>query len=226
MTSVLPPSPNSATLPPGFAGIRGLILSELKASVVLTTKELARRLGVSLNAVRHHLRELEELGLVEARRERKGVGAPSFAYRLSAAGEALFPRRYEGLLLGLLDTIEREQGRARAVTMLEGQFTAAAEQLRGRIENSSPDQRLETVAQFLSDQGYMAQAGPDTLVEHNCAVHALAERFPEICAAEAQFLSSVLGAEVRRERHILNGCKSCEYRVRFAAGAAPLEESA
>jgi DeoR family suf operon transcriptional repressor len=226
MTSLAHPVTHSRSLPPGFAGVRGLILAELKASAVLTTKELARRLEVSLNAVRHHLRELEELALVEARRERNGVGAPSFAYRLTPSGEALFPRRYEGLLLGLLDTIEREQGRSKAVTMLEGQFTAAAEQLQQQVGNSSPEQRLEAVAQFLSDQGYMAEVGTGTLVEHNCAVQALAERFPEICAAEAAFLSAVLGAEIRRERHILNGCKSCEYRVRFPSNEAPLEERA
>jgi predicted ArsR family transcriptional regulator len=46
----------------------------------------------------------------------------------------------------------------------------------------------------------------------------VAERFPEICAAEARLLSQVLGAEVQRERHILNGCSACEYRIRFEAG--------
>ena len=33
-----------------------------------------------------------------------------------------------------------------------------------------------------------------TLTEHNCAIPAVAERFPEICAAEARFLADVLGA--------------------------------
>jgi predicted ArsR family transcriptional regulator len=54
-----------------------------------------------------------------------------------------------------------------------------------------------------------------TLIEHNCAVQSVAERFPEICAAEARLLSQVLGADVHRERHILNGCSSCEYRISF-----------
>jgi DeoR family transcriptional regulator, suf operon transcriptional repressor len=212
--------------PAGYDGVRGRILTQLKADTVLTTKELALRLGLSLNAVRHHLRELEEVALVESRRQRRGVGAPSFAYRLLPAGEALFTRRYESLLLGVLNTVEVEQGRLQAVALLERQFTAAAERIRQQLAGSSPEQRLQAVARFLSDEGYMAEAKPDTLIEHNCAVQTVAQRFPEICAAEARFLGAVLEAEVERERHMLNGCTSCQYRVRFAPGAAPLEESA
>jgi predicted ArsR family transcriptional regulator len=62
-----------------------------------------------------------------------------------------------------------------------------------------------------------ASSGSGTLIEHNCAVQAVAERFPEICAAEARFLSAVLGAEVQRQEHILSGCNACEYRVHFSA---------
>jgi predicted ArsR family transcriptional regulator len=60
-------------------------------------------------------------------------------------------------------------------------------------------------------------SGSGTLVEHNCAIQAVAERFPEICAAEAKFLAAALGAEVDRREHILSGCSACEYRVRFSA---------
>ena len=42
-----------------------------------------------------------------------------------------------------------------------------------------------------------------------------AKRFPEICAAEARFLAEVLGAEVDRREHMLAGCSTCEYHVRF-----------
>jgi predicted ArsR family transcriptional regulator len=60
-----------------------------------------------------------------------------------------------------------------------------------------------------------AGSGAGTLTEHNCAIQAVAERFPEICAAEARFLSDVLGAQVERREYILSGCSACEYHVRF-----------
>jgi DeoR family transcriptional regulator, suf operon transcriptional repressor len=87
---------------------------------------------------------------------------------------------------------------------------------------ATPPEKMAAVARLLSDEGYMAEATASgsetgTLVEHNCAIQAVAERFPEICAAEARFLGAVLGAEVDRREHILSGCSACEYRVRFTA---------
>jgi DNA-binding transcriptional ArsR family regulator len=85
----------SAALPVGYKGPRAAILVELKLSPGRTARDLGCRLGLSLNAIRHHLRELEVDGLVAYEREQRGVGAPVFAYRLSAAGEAVFPRCHD-----------------------------------------------------------------------------------------------------------------------------------
>jgi predicted ArsR family transcriptional regulator len=41
----------------------------------------------------------------------------------------------------------------------------------------------------------------------------VAERFPEVCEAEARFLEEVLDAEVTRGAHIASGCGTCEYHV-------------
>ena len=52
-------------LPAGLKGPRGAVVVELKRSPGLEPKELARHLGLSMNAIRHHLKELEASGLVE-----------------------------------------------------------------------------------------------------------------------------------------------------------------
>lgn len=220
------PSASSApvSLSPSLRGARGLVLTELKRAHRLTAKELAIRLGVSLNAVRHHLKELESEALVEYERQHRGVGAPTFAYRLSAAGEALFPRRYEATLTQLLDYVVERDGRATAVAVLEARYDALSRRLQQELAGATPAQRMAAVTQLLSDEGYMAEgstfADAGTLTEHNCAIQAVAQRFPEICAAEARFLAAALGAEVDRHEHILSGCSACEYRVRFSAANA------
>ena len=70
---------------------------------------------------------------------------------------------------------------------------------------------------LLSQQGFMAAWSADhgafKLAEHNCAVRAAAERFPEICAAEAEFFSEVLQREVQRDSYIPAGCNACEYSI-------------
>lgn len=205
--------------PLGHKGQRGTVLVQLKRAQPLTAKELAGRLGVSLNAARHHLKELEAEGLVRYERSPRAVGAPAFAYRLSRAGEALFPRRYQETLTALLDQIVEREGRDAAVSLLDAHLAGLAGRLRTELEGLSAEERLAAVARLRSEQGYMAEASVGTsgnvLTEHNCAIQAVAERFPEICAAEARLLAEVLGAEVERREHILSGCAACEYHVRF-----------
>jgi DeoR family suf operon transcriptional repressor len=62
--------------------------------------------------------------------------------------------------------------------------------------------------------------GAFRLAEHNCAIRSVAERFPEVCAAEAKFLQAVLAATVERTAHIVGGCNACEYAITFDAPAA------
>jgi len=218
----------------GQKGTRAAILIELKRAPAvagrLTAADLAERLGVSLNAVRHHLRELESEQLVEYDRERRGVGAPAFAYRLTERGEALFPRRYEGTLLQLLEQVERRDGREAVVSMLESQFDTIAERLEPALAGASPQNRLELVTRTMANEGFMTEwrQTPDTtdVVSHNCALLAVAERFPELCEAERRFLTRALDASVDRVSHILNGCGACEYSVRFRhAGAVTNKET-
>jgi DeoR family transcriptional regulator, suf operon transcriptional repressor len=219
MGATLPLLPKDSA-PLGQKGQRGAVLVQLKRAQRLTAKELATRLEVSLNAARHHLKELEAEGLVVYEREHRGVGAPAFAYRLSPSGEALFPRRYQETLTSLLDQMVERDGRAAAVALLETYFAGLTRRLQAELVGAPPAERLRALGQVLSEEGYMAEvttlAGSSgTLTEHNCAIPAVAERFPEICAAEARFLADVLGAEVERREHMLDGCSACEYHVRF-----------
>jgi len=231
METPSPLTPVPAPLPFGPKGPRGVVLVELKRSCRLTAKELAARLGISLNAVRHHLKELEAEGLVNYERRHRGVGAPAFAYRLSSAGEALFPRRYEATLTELLNHVVEREGRASAVAVLEARYHNLTRRVQSELAGATPPERMAAVARLLSEEGYMAEgtatSGTGTLIEHNCAIQAVAERFPEICAAEAKFLATVLRADIDRHEHILSGCSACEYRVRFSATEAevPADES-
>jgi len=55
--------------------------------------------------------------------------------------------------------------------------------------------------------------GTIRLAEHNCAIRAVAERYPEVCAAERRFLTEVLAAQVERRTHITEGSNACEYSI-------------
>lgn len=215
--------PDVSALPPGYKGMRGELLVELKCAPGIGARDLAARLGLSLTAVRHHLKELEAGQVVRHERLHQGVGAPSFVYRLTDRGQALFPRRYGEALTQVLQLVAEREGRPAAVRLLEAHFDALRERIRLRLAatvSRGPAERMSVVAEVLSEAGYMAEGSATsccgTLIERNCALHEVAERFPEICALETRMLSETLEGTVERRTHILGGCGACEYKVRFA----------
>lgn len=202
-------------------GLRGEILLALKRAQPLTAKQLAVQLGVSPNAIRHHLKELEAESLIAYGREQRGVGAPTYAYRLSTAGEELFPRAYAETLTQLLERVAEKAGRQAAVELFEDHYRELTRRVLAQLDGAEATERVDVVARLMNQQGYMAEwqasAGAFRLSEHNCAIRAVAERFPEVCAAEEKFLRDVLGAAVERRTHIPSGCNACEYAITFTA---------
>lgn len=203
----------------GHKGLRSQILLEIKKSQPITAKQLGVRFGVSANAVRRHLKELEIEELVQFVREQNGLGAPAFAYQLTSQGESLFPNGYRDALTGLLAQVAEKDGRGAVVEMFEQRYAQLGRRLKAELEATPNEERLKAVARVLTEEGYMAEwredAGVFHLSEHNCAMRAVVDRFPEICAVEERFLKDVLGAEVQREAHIVRGCNSCEYAISF-----------
>jgi DeoR family suf operon transcriptional repressor len=204
---------------PGQRGLRSEILTELKKSQPVTAKTLGVRFGVSANAIRRHLKELEVEGLVRFGREQHGLGAPAFAYGLTEKGEALFPNGYRDALTELLGQVAEKDGRGAVLAMFEQRYAELGRRIKAEVDAAPQERRLDLVARVLTEAGYMAEwraeDGVFRLAEHNCAMRALVERFPEICAAEERFLGDVLGAEVERQAHIARGCNSCEYAINF-----------
>lgn len=206
----------------GHKGLRGDVLLELKRAQPLTAKALADVFGVSTNAVRRHLKELEAEALIVYRREQRGNGAPTYAYRLSPSGEALFPTQYGEALTDVLAFIAQSGGREAVKDLFVRRFRVHAERLRAELADATLEEKVAAVVEVLSEQGFMAAWSVDadqvTLAEHNCAVRAVAEQFPEVCAAEAEFLQIVLQSELQRESYIPDGCNACQYSISLAEG--------
>jgi DeoR family transcriptional regulator, suf operon transcriptional repressor len=211
----------AAGAPIGYRGTRGEILTALKMSQPLTAKELADKFRVTPNALRRHLKELENEGIVRYQREIRGVGGPVFAFSLTDAGEALFPQGYERALSEILDLVREQQGDEGIVQLFQRRWEEIARVARPELERLPVEQRATRLAELLTSLGYMAEARTvagalPVLTEHNCAIRLIAERFPEVCAAEERFIADLLGAPVTRQAHIAKGANCCEYCIEKA----------
>lgn len=206
----------------GFRGVRADLLVALRKAQPMTAHELGQQFGLTANALRRHLKALQEDGLVRYERETRGVGAPVYRFSLTGAGEALFPRGYVSVLAVALDAVRKAAGDAAVEAVLEQQWRELAAEAEPVLEGLPLAERVPLVAELLSSKGYMAEAlavtppdGPPvlTLRIHNCAMREIAERFPETCAAEVKFVERLLGVPLVRDAHRLGGCGRCEYRI-------------
>lgn len=216
----------------GYRGLKADLLVALKKAQPLTAKELGERFGLTPNALRRHLRVLQEAEVVRYRREVRGVGGPVYAYSLTASGESLFPNAYSEALVAALEALGEQAGPQAVVDLFRRQWVGMVGDAGPTLAALPLAERAQLLAELRSSQGYMAEAvpagrgatsagepgdglGEAVLVrEHNCAIRAAAERFPEICAAERRLFEEILDATVERRSHILAGCNECEYLVK------------
>jgi len=188
---------------------------------------LGEQFGLTANALRRHLKALEEDGLVRYQRDVRGVGAPVYAYSLTSAGEALFPRSYVQVLSAALDALRTQRGDAAVEAVLEAEWQRLADEAGPILEALPLAERVPLVAELLTAKGYMAEVveteeptgdGPGgelsrSLRIHNCALREIAERFPEACAVEEKFVERLLGVPLVRSAHRRDGCGRCEYGI-------------
>jgi predicted ArsR family transcriptional regulator len=201
----------------------------------VTAADVACRLGVTAAAVRRHLDALEAEGLVQAREARssapRGRGRPARAYVLTDAGHASMTTGYDDLAASAMAFLAEQLGEraveafaARRVGELEQRYAPAVERAGDDV-----DARTEALAQALADDGYAASARPvrgpagdvgTQLCQGHCPVQHVAARFPQLCDAETEVFSRLLGVHVQRLATLARGAHVCTTHVPARATTA------
>jgi len=185
-----------------------------------TAAALAQRLDLTPAAVRRHLDHLMEEGAVEAREPRvngvRGRGRPAKAFALTEAGRDRFDQQYDDLAAQALRFLAETGGEAavkefarRRVSSLEADYRAVLDR---KPELTAP----EALAEALTQSGYAASVreGPvgEQLCQQHCPVAHVAHEFPQLCEAETEVISRLLGRHVQRLATIAHGdgvCTTC-----------------
>ncbi len=204
---------------PGYSSPKRGILLLLKRSPNASLAEVAHELGFSKVAALGHLQKLESDGLVERSYRAGQVGRPRVHFRLSPGAAELFPQGYTEMSLCALEFIERRLGRGAVAELLSQRATEVADRYRGRVAEGPLPHRVRELAQVRTEGGYMAEVGarrPGSvgLVEHNCPILAIAERFPEACDTERRMFESLLRANVQVSHRVVAGDPVCRFLIR------------
>ena len=185
-----------------------------------TAADLALRLHLTPAAVRRHLEHLLEDGTVEQREPRsytaRGRGRPAKAYALTEQGRDGFEQQYDDLAVEALRFLA-ETGGDDAVRTFAERRVAFVEERFDDVRAEYPDLGpAEALAQVFSDEGYAASVRGlpigEQLCQQHCPVSHVAHEFPQLCEAETEAISRVLGRHVQRLATIAHGdgvCTTC-----------------
>ncbi len=230
-------APSLPAVEPGEAegqrGTRNRVARSILDHGPSTAADLAERLELTPAAVRRHLDALVAEGIVEPREKRvygsRGRGRPAKLFALTDCGRDAFYQAYDELAADALRWIAQaagggEQGDAAVTAFARARVAAQAERYQAAVEAAPPEERVRVLAQALSEDGYAAttrsapasagdtsarSAGGEQLCQHHCPVAHTAEQFPQLCEAEAEVFSRLLGTHVQRLATIAHGDGVC-----------------
>ena len=133
----------------------------------------------------------------------------------------LLPRAYDTFVLQLLEDVLEQVGDEGVDDVLSRRSDKTAAQYRHDLAGADTlDDQVAGLAQVRDRAGYLAEWHREgevrVLIENNCAIHRVAERFPAVCAMELALFRKVLGpdVEVTRVAHTMAGDATCTYCVR------------
>lgn len=197
------------------------ILFHLKMHGDRTAASLGAAFGTSGEAVRQQLVRLAEEGMVESWVQPKGVGRPAQFWRLTEAGQHLFPDTHAALAVDLLAAIRSEFGPQTLSKLIDAREAKTRADYKARLADAATlGERVERLAAIRSQEGYMADwsddgAGGYWLYENHCPICAAAAACQNFCRSELAVFRDVLGDGVHIERveHIIAGARRCAYRV-------------
>ena len=200
---------------------RRAILTSLKRRGPATIAQLADTLGLTGEAVRQQLLQLHRDGWVEARIERSDerarTGRPATIYRLSEAGDHLFPKNYDTLSVSMIDAVAEEIGEDALTRVLSRLADEKVTQFGAGLRGLTLAQKVTSLKSWYFDDDPFMDIEEDgdsyLLVERNCPYLNTAMRRPIFCGISVNALSRVLGYKIVREERFQNGDGRCVFRV-------------
>jgi predicted ArsR family transcriptional regulator len=199
---------------------RDLVARTILENGPQSAADLSIKLNLTPAGIRRHLDLLIESGLLEAREPHRttsslrGRGRPAKVFVITDEGREKFENSYDDLALSALRFLSSINGvdlvqqfaltRAHEIERLVGKAIAGAQ---GRTK------KVDALAEFLSLEGYAASsktgvAGVE-LCQHHCPIAHVASEFPQLCEAETEAFSRVLGTHVQRLATIAHGDGIC-----------------
>ena len=183
-----------------------------------TASTLSQALALTPAGIRRHLDLLVADGILEARDPRdssiRGRGRPSKVFLMTDMGRAKFEHTYDDLAVSALKFMAAHSGDHLVAAFAESRAqeieAKATDYFAQQVTNGDT---VSALADFLTEQGYAAsveeRGSGEEICQHHCPIANVAAAYPQLCEAETQAFSRLLGTHVQRLATIAHGDGVC-----------------
>lgn len=221
---------------------RDRVLQAIGERGPVTASALAEDLGLTVPAVRRHLENLTDAGLIHEREmaaaSGRGRGRPARSYVLSDGGHQALDSDYDHLATEALRFLSEEAGDDAVRRFAESRVGALEKRYAVELAAAGTDTtaRVDALVAALTRDGFAASARPVgrtsatgdgapaglsgiQLCQGHCPVQHAAREFPQFCDAETDAFSRLLGVHVQRLATLAHGDHVCTTFVPTTEGS-------
>jgi predicted ArsR family transcriptional regulator len=193
------------------------VLELLRRKGHASAETISSDLGVTPNAVRQHLTNLEREGLVVSHPERRRRGRPSLLFSLTERADSAFPKRYGQLATMVLQEVQ-DMGGPEALDEIFARVAARhAEAIEPQLEGLDFDEKLRRVVAWIGRAGTLAEQTETPegvkITIHNCPFRNTALKFPQVCTITPHLMSRLIGTGVSQAESIHRRDPFCSFVI-------------
>ena len=193
------------------------VLERLRRKGHCSAETIAADLGVTPNAVRQHLTNLERDGFVVSQPGPSTRGRPALLFSLTERADSVFPKRYGQLATMVLQEVQ-EMGGPEALDEVFSRVAARhASAIEPDLAGLDFDEKLRRVVRWIGRAGTLAEQTetPEGIkvTIHNCPFRNTALKFPQVCTITPQLMSRLIGTSVSQADSIHRHDPYCSFVV-------------
>jgi predicted ArsR family transcriptional regulator len=200
------------------------ILELLRRKQAASAEAISAELGITPNAVRQHLTNLERDGFVKSEPVRRKRGRPSLLFSLTDRADAVFPKRYGQLATMVLTEIQEMEGPEALDEIFRRVALRHASAIEDQLEGLDFDEKLRRLVDWIARAGTLADSEetPEGVRVniHNCPFRNTALKFPQVCTITPQLITRLLGAPVSQSNSIHRRDPYCSFVVQRPVAAS------
>lgn len=204
------------------------IMELLRRGRSASAETISADLGITPNAVRQHLTNLERDGYVQSTPVKHKRGRPSLIFTLTDRADQAFPKRYGQLATMVLTELQEMGGPDALDEIFRRVALRHADAVEPDLDGLDFDEKLNHVVEWIARAGTLADSEelPDGTVRvtiHNCPFRATALKFPQVCTITPHMLTRLLDASVSQENSIHRRDPHCSFLVQRPSTGRPAD---